>query len=52
MEDLCSEDGYRVYDKNIVLLCHGSNNIVFCRPATFCFNKLTRIELDYVIFVL
>jgi len=40
MDDFCSEDGQRVYDKNIVVYYHGSKNIVFC-DKTFSLNKLT-----------
>ena len=42
VNDLCSEDGQRVYDKKIVEYCHGSKNIIFYYTI-LCLNKLATI---------
>jgi len=43
MDDWCSEDGQGVYEKKIVVKCHGSKNIVFF-VINFLFEQINHIR--------
>jgi len=48
MDDLCSEDGQRVFDKKILLCCATVSKISFFCDTIFCLNKLITYEPQYM----